>query len=439
MTSTTPSGSNTEVAVTGPMLTNVVRAMLSMRDDASVAQLAHVFLKRWDVAPHAARLAFLTDAATALGPSPARLAAAATAYLHDASPQHEIQLFRASLSERQHAFRQLNSARGGLAALIEMREEIQAARKSGATELLEVVNDELAYLLSSWLSAGSLTFREINWESPAVLIEQIIKYESVHEVRDWNDLRRRLQPDRRCYGFFHPLLGDEPIIFVEIALAHGLSDSIDAILGAPVEPNTVDQMDTAVFYSISNCHAGLRGILFGSLLLKRAIEVLSHEFPRISRFGTLSPIPGFRQWLRHEMPTEADRLTNVDPADIEHHHDWLMQHCARYLISIGPDGRPLDAVGRFHLGNGAQVTRLNWRADSSTKAWTQSFGMMVNYGYDLDQLEFNVEALVNAHEVAVDDRIHELFSSHSRRSTSLDGGRDEGLRGPGSDQSSENR
>lgn len=395
--------------VTGAMLTTVARAMVSMRDDASASRLAELFLARWAAATETARLQFLDDCATSLGPSEAELTAAAIAYLDHPDPRNGLNLFDAAISGRQRAFSRINSQQGGLRVLIEMRELILRSARTPNAEGRTVVDRELAYLLTSWLSTGSLTFREINWQSPAALVERVIKYESVHEIRDWNDLRRRLQRDRRCYGFFHVLLEDEPIIFVEIALTHGLSSSIHDILGPDELPDTSDAR-CAIFYSISNCHEGLRGIPFGGLLLKQAINVLRHEFAQLTQFATLSPIPGFAAWLKAQHPAEYAAL-RAPHVSAEAHRAWLMHLCARYLTGRSADGRPLDAVARFHLGNGARVARINWNADQSPKGMSQSFGMMVNYEYALDQLEENVEALVNGAVIAADESVVGLASS----------------------------
>jgi malonyl-CoA decarboxylase len=397
------------------MLTTVARAMLAMRDPASASQLAQVFLARWTSAPDAVRGDFIRFAATELGPPADRLREAAQAYLREASPANEALLFSATISQRQRVLHLLNAERGGMFALIEMRETIQRhAGKDDSKDLLDVVDVELTHLLSSLLSAGSLTFREINWDSPAALVELIIQYESVHEVRNWDDLRRRLQPDRRCYGFFHPLLDDDPVVFVEIALTKGLSSSITDILDAEAGHMGADDADTAVFYSISNCHDGLRGIPFGGLLLKRAIDTFNHEIPQIREFGTLSPIPNFRRWFEREHPKAAAALNADGPEHAAQHRSCLLGQCARYLTSIDGDGRAFDPVGRFHLGNGAEVHRLNWQADPSDKGWRQSYGLMVNYRYEPDQLEANVEALINARSIAASDNVRALANESAQ-------------------------
>jgi malonyl-CoA decarboxylase len=242
---------------------------------------------------------------------------------------------------------------------------------------------------------GFLELRRISWDSPASLVEKLIKYEAVHDIRSWEDVKNRLDSDRRCYGFFHPRLPGEPLIFVEVAMINEIASSITPLLDESAAPADLDRATTAIFYSISNTQTGLRGVSFGDSLIKRVVESLHEEFPRLKTFATLSPIPGLRGWLARQAPAEllqaweaATELGEKAPP-----RQALLQWAARYLGRELHDGKPLDAVARFHLGNGARVERLNWAADPSAKGFKQSYGLMVNYLYDLKKLDKNRAAL----------------------------------------------
>jgi malonyl-CoA decarboxylase len=282
---------------------------------------------------------------------------------------------------------------------------------------------------------GFLELRRISWDSPASLIEKLIKYEAVHDIKSWADVKNRLDSDRRCYGFFHPRLPDEPLIFVEVAFTGQIADSITPLLDEAGAPADLARATTAIFYSISNTQAGLKGVSFGDSLIKRVVETLRAEFPKLKTFATLSPIPGFRPWLGKnaarllaltpekaqaelgratggELPTPAQLLTALEhPATLEARsplRHWLLQCAAHYLAREQVDGKPLDAVARFHLGNGARVERLNWAADPSPKGLKQSYGLMVNYLYDLRRLDRH-RALLAQGQVPASGELEDLY------------------------------
>ncbi len=244
---------------------------------------------------------------------------------------------------------------------------------------------------------GFLQLQRIDWDSPASLLEKLIRYEAVHDIRSWADLKNRLDSDRRCYAFFHPRMPREPLIFVEVAFTSELADSVTRLLDEAAPLGDAAKSSTAIFYSISNTQAGLKGVSFGDSLIKRVVETLQAEFPKLKQFATLSPIPGLREWVAREMPqslADFDALaagSAANPASIDTRGNPvagdLLKAAARYLGSLDAQGRPLDAVARFHLGNGARAERLNWAADPSDKARRQSFGLMVNYLYDLRRLD----------------------------------------------------
>jgi len=284
---------------------------------------------------------------------------------------------------------------------------------------LSVVDADFVHLFSSWFNRGFLVLRDIDWSTPANILEKIIQHEAVHKIRSWDDLRRRIDPpDRCCFAFFHPALYDEPLIFVEVALTDELPGAIGPILAAKRETMDKDDVDTAVFYSISNCQRGLAGVSFGNFLIKQVAEDLGREFPRLKTFATLSPIPGFRRWLAETAATHAE-LGEIAAALAE--SDWieraapgsrvqseLMRLCAWYLLHAKHDTEPADSVARFHLGNGARMEKLNWLADTSKPGMQRSAGIMVNYVYRLADVEKNHEAFVHEHEVAASHELKKL-------------------------------
>ena len=326
--------------------------------------------------------------------------------------QAEIRLRRAFVSPRTRLLQRFSVFPEGMQFLVDMRAELLPQLKT--EKRLLALDAELENLFSTWFDVAFLELRRISWDSPASLIEKLIKYEAVHAIKGWSDVKNRLDSDRRCYGFFHPRLPDEPLIFVEVALVDELAGAITPLLDESAAASDIGKASTAIFYSISNTQPGLRGVSFGDSLIKRVVETLRTEFPRLKTFSTLSPIPGFRQWLgknaatllerlsdkaRREMgralglaePVAADFLAAADQAAAQDEKSpvyvMLMRCAAEYLGRQLEDGRPLDAVARFHLGNGARVERLNASADLSTKGLRQSYGLMVNYLYDLKRLD----------------------------------------------------
>ena len=285
---------------------------------------------------------------------------------------------------------------------------------------------DLQALLAQWFNVGLLELRRMTWEeTPAAIPEKVIAYEAVHAVRDWDDLKSRLSRDRRCYGYFHPRMPDEPLIFVQVALTRSMPDKIAPLLDTQAPEQDPDEADTAVFYSISNTQAGLVGIGFGAFLIKRVVDALTRDLPRVRTFCTLSPIPGFRTWLEGavkrsggDILSEAERVVlapfaaDGDPArallEVIGRRDWhrdveirevvrrpMMRLAVRYLAEERHrpgNGRALDPVAHFHLSNGARMERLNWLADVSARGLEQSAGMMINYVYRLTEIESNHEA-----------------------------------------------
>jgi len=393
------------------------RALLSQRGEASGAVVAREVLAAYDSLQGAALEAFFDVLADEFSPDPQEVGRAADAYRQEPTQTHLVRLMHVVEPPRQELFRRLNMASGGTAALVEMRRRILPQLKSHAH--WAGIEADLEHLLASWFNRGFLVLARIDWRTSALILEKLIQYEAVHAIQGWTDLRRRLQADRRCFAYFHPSLPDEPIIFIEVALTHGISDKVGPLLDVESPVTDPARANCAIFYSITNCQEGLRGISFGNFLIKQVAEDLGREFPRLKTFSTLSPIPGFCDWLRDT--DTLDRLAqtpgpggvalvkqvqaldepdwHMSPDRTDALEDPLLRLCAYYLLHAKRDGEPLDAVARFHLGNGARMERLNWLADASKPGLARSAGIMVNYVYRLDEIEHNHEAYANRHQV----------------------------------------
>ena len=402
--------------------------------EASSVAMSIDILSRWSALDAQGQRDFLLALGSGFGPDPDRLDRAIDAYRSGPNAETVMELHQAAEPPRQEVLRRLNLAPLGTQALVRMRE-------AGLPHLAEhpalrALDADFTHLFSSWFNRGFLVLRRIDWSSPANILEKIIRYEAVHQIRDWSDLRRRLEPgDRRCFAFFHPQLIDEPLIFVEVALTHGLPSSIGALLaeddGAGGAPEKRARADTAVFYSISNCQTGLRGISFGDFLIKQVVDELRRDLPELETFVTLSPVPGFGNWLAgqlkdgsgagdHEHLLAAeDRATLSAALDGDgwvhdaHRAEQIRPHLLRaaavYLLQAkAAKGKPLDPVARFHLNNGASLFRINFLADTSPRALREAHGLMVNYQYKLDEIETNHERLAQAGHVAASPEVQRL-------------------------------
>ncbi len=382
--------------------------LISIRGEASGVALSATILRRYGALNEAERTAFFEALAHRFGPDTLKLERAVRDWR--AAPDHATAsaLHLAAEPKRLELLRRLNLAPGGTAALVAMRADLMALLPRHSD--LRVVDQDFVHLFASWFNRGFLVLRRIDWATSANILEKIIKYESVHAIQSWDDLRRRIDPpDRRCYAFFHPALIDEPLIFIEVALGAEIADAIDPILSIDRRPADKDALMTAVFYSISNCQKGLAGVSFGNFLIKQVVEEVIQDFPQLSTFVTLSPVPGFAAWLKQERASgtpavlnDADReaLRAIDKPD------WWKSDEARALVekplrsaaayyflkARNRQGLPLDPVARFHLGNGARLEHIHFLADMSDKGLKQSHGIMVNYLYDREQIESNHEA-----------------------------------------------
>lgn len=385
-------------------LIGAARKLPGLRSETRVMAQAAELLEDYAVLDDAGKLEFFKALRDGFDPDHDALAEAARQYLDDANPTRLETLSRQAEPPRQELLRRLNMATGGTVALVGMREDL--LRLTGRDPAFARVDADFRHLLRSWFNRGFLQLVRIDWRSPALLLEKLIKYEAVHEIEGFRDLQMRvLPPDRRCYAYMHPAMPDEPLIFVEIALTEGLPDSVQGLIDEEREVLPPDQADTAVFYSISNCQNGLAGISFGNLLIKNVVAELLRELPGLTTFVTLSPIPGLRKWLEERAGSEpaiAGLLLKPDSAA-------LSAQTAQYLLKAKDDrGRPRDPVARFHLGNGAEAHRVIPGADRSERGQKQSLGMMVNYLYDLRRIEERHDSFTERGVIAAPRKMQDL-------------------------------
>ena len=414
-----------EASARSESLVELCEDLLSSRGEASGVARAREILGRYGELTTGPRIAFFEALSERFGTDPARMEGAIAAWRDKPSDATAAEVHAASEPRRQELFRRLNLAPGGTAALVRMREQLidVLAHRDDLT----AVDEDFVHLFSSWFNRGFLVLRRIDWSTPAIVLDKIIRYEAVHEISDWDDLRRRIDPsDRRCYAFFHPALVDDPLIFVEVALTRDIPGAIAPILSPGREVTETDKARTAVFYSISNCQRGLAGVSFGNFLIKQVVEEISREMPKLSTFVTLSPATNFADWLARERGQEnSAALSDTDQAlfaalddpnwwrdeeTAERLQDPLMRAAAWYFLRArNGRGLPVDAVARFHLGNGARLERINWLADTSDKAIAQAHGLMVNYQYDLGDIETNHEAYEETRTVAAAGTVQRLL------------------------------
>ncbi|QWD25507.1 malonyl-CoA decarboxylase [Polynucleobacter paneuropaeus] len=409
---------------------NAVKRMISERGESNAVSMADDVVNGYRKLSKDQHVAFFTFLFEKLNPDTDLVMTAAQNFAADSNARNYIRLQRVVESPRQELFRRLNRASEGTAAVVQMRRDLlQVLDKKPE---LTAVDFDMRHLLSSWFNPGFLKMHRVDWKSPAEVLEKLIQHEAVHAIDGWDDLRRRLQPDRRCFAFFHPQLPNEPLIFVEVALLPEVPAVITPLVDKKAETNVqVSQFKVAAFYSISNCEPGLRGVSMGNFLIKRVAEQLHAEFPGLKTFVTLSPIPGFMDWaaaganlgqgvpedrlkpaikatrdqalatLKLDSQSWAERLSagwHPDQAS-EKENEALMSLASIYLglASTGRDGNP---VAKFHLGNGAKLHQINWAGDLSRKGLRQSAGLMVNYLYDLSSVEDNHERFANGEVIS---------------------------------------
>jgi len=385
-------------------MTALCEAIFSEKGEVSGTKVAAALLAKYEELSSEDKLQFFRDVVTNYDLDPDAIIASAEAYKEDQTPALLSELTRQAEPKRRELLRRLNQVPGATEKLVHMREDLLDFLKSNPE--LASFDADFEHMFSTWFNRGFLVLKPIDWATPANILEKIIEYEAVHAINDWDDLRRRLQPlDRSCFAFFHPAMPEEPLIFVEVALTKGVPVSVDALLAEDRASLSGMDADTAVFYSISNCQKGLRGVSFGNFLIKQVANDLALEFLSLKNFVTLSPIPGFRKWLtktygetenatiREILAVLADQASFFNGNGNATYEKSLKTLLAKYYLDAKrDDGLPIDPVSRFHLGNGASLMQFNWMADVSDKGFLQSAGMMVNYKYDLATVEENHEA-----------------------------------------------
>ncbi len=396
--------------------------LLAEPGEAAAMALARELVGRYEAMSGDERRSFFALLGEGFSPDVDQVNRAAESYRAAPGSETLLGLSQAVEPPRQELIRRLNMAPHGTAAIVAMRGDL--LRLLPAHPELEPVDVDFEHILRSWFNRGFLELHRIDWKTPALVLEKLFEYEAVHEIRGWEDMRRRLEADRRCFAFFHPALPDEPLIFVEIALLESLAGAIQPLLDTDSPTGDPERARTAVFYSISNCQKGLRGISFGSFLIKQVVTELAEELPRLKTFATLSPVPALRTWLAVELAgeghgwssEEVELLRALDttgwrrnPVAAEPFEEVLVRACARYLLAAKTGREPLDPVARFHLGNGASIERINWLANPSPKGLEQSAGIMVNYAYRLRQIERNHEAYVSRGRVVASAAVRVLL------------------------------
>jgi malonyl-CoA decarboxylase len=401
-------------------LVETCQALVAGRGEASGVALAAEILRRYRALDPSDHAAFFGALAEEFGPDRERVMTAIANFGVNADEAAASEIHYASEPRRHDLFRRLNRAPGGTAALVEMRADLLQLMNQNPS--LAIVDRDFLHLFGSWFNRGFLVLRRIDWSSPAALLEKIIRYEAVHEIGDWDELRRRIDPaDRRCYAFFHPRLIDEPLIFVEVALTLAPPAAIAPLLAEKRAQLAPNKARAATFYSISNCQRGLAGVNFGNFLIKQVVEEIRRELPAIEAFVTLSPVPGFRAWVETTEDPAVAPLKNA-ALSVAADDNWpaALNQAARlraaleplaahyFLKARRPDGRVIDPVARFHLGNGASLERIDWQGDLSPKGLAESYGLMVNYLYDLDEIERNHEAFVNRGQIAASSAVRKL-------------------------------
>ncbi len=393
----------------GRSLEELANNLISASGEMSGLSLGQEILTRFQQLDDEEKLAFFHHLATSMNIDPEAVRNTLDAYEQEPSQKTYRAFMDASEPDRQELIRRLNRLPGATEDLVRMRSDLlRLGRKDPELKALDL---DFQHLFQSWFNRGFLVLRPISWESPAHILEKIIAYEAVHAIDSWDDLRRRLEPaDRRCFAFFHPSMPDEPLIFVEVALTKGTPSSIQALLREDREALSEDEADTAVFYSISNCQAGLASISFGNSLIKQVVSDLSTELATLKTFVTLSPIPGLTRWLE-----ETDQEIKFDDGDREK----FRALAAFYLLHAKrSNGLPYDPVARFHLGNGAIVHAVHAEADISHKGRSQSLGTMVNYLYDLKAVSQNHEAFASEAEVISSSDVKSLASNAAKATSS---------------------
>lgn len=406
-------------------------ALLSARGQASGIKVAQDIHENYKACTDSEKEGFFKFLLREFGRDKSQLLSICKDYNQDPSHGNLNALINIIEPKRQELFKRMNMAPGGTTALVDMRKDLLRFLKTNLE--LKPVDIDFLLLFKTWFNRGFLTMEPITWKSPAVVLERLIANEAVHEITSWDDLKGRLDPpDRLCYAFFHPNLADTPLIFVEVALCKDIPGSIQDILAPDRSVLDPAKAKVATFYSINNCLFGLKGIYFGNFLIKQVVASLQLTHPELDKFVTLSPIPGLKKWLHETHNGTRFGLTEDDMNRLEHsewHHDIKLRKrldnalrpaALAYLTERQPNSHRLhDSVARFHLGNGARVENIHYLADTSKRGMDNAYGVMVNYLYELKQIESNHEAFAVRHEIALSAQMHNLKSKIDKSSSDI--------------------
>lgn len=404
------------------VLIELCEDLISHKGVASGVALAREVVHRYQSLKQDEKLKFLLEINQKFSPNLEAIKKAADDFVLSPDEDSLRNLSTTMESNRRKLFNRMNMAPDGTPAIVGLRQDLLGFIKNHPE--LKELDEDLKELLTSWFNPGFLTLRRIDWDTEASILEKIIQYEAVHSIANWNDLKQRLVADRRCFAYFHPALEDEPLIFVEVALTKGIASSIQTIFKE--NGQNKENANTAIFYSINNCQKGLKQIPLGNFLIKRVVNELAIELPSIKTYSTLSPVTGFAQWLRKELKSDKSKILSQKEKEIlslVEHSGWhedkekgnmlekpLLKACANYLINEKKHGKPINAVARFHFGNGASLYRINWLGDTSDNGIKEYFGLLVNYLYDPKNIESNHEAYVQEGKLAVSKSIRTALS-----------------------------
>lgn len=395
--------------------------LISHKGVASGVALAREVVYRYQSLKTKDKLAFLLEINKKFCPDLKKIKEAADDFSLAPDEESLRNLSITMESNRRKLFSRMNMAPNGTPAIVDLRQDLLGFMRDHPE--LKELDEDLKQLLTSWFNPGFLTLRRIDWDTEASILEKIIQYEAVHSIENWNDLKQRLVADRRCFAYFHPALEDEPLIFVEVALTKGVASSVQAIFkhNGPGR----EEANTAIFYSINNCQQGLRQIPLGNFLIKRVVAELEQELPSIKTYCTLSPVTGFAKWLRNELESDEREVFTKKEKEIlglVEQQNWdrdkercdvlqkpLLKACAHYLVNLKRNGRPINAVARFHFGNGASLHRINWMGDTSNNGIAEYLGLLVNYLYDPKSIESNHESYVQQGKLAISKSIRSLL------------------------------
>ena len=402
-------------------LINLCEDLISHKGVASGIALAREVVSRYQALDADEKLDFFRELNKNIGPDIPAIKKAAGEFVQSPDEKSLKKLSDSLKSNRQKLFSRMNMAPKGTQAIVDLRRDLIKLIPNHPE--LKSIDDELRVLLATWFNPGFLVLQRIDWDTEASILEKIIRYETVHNIENWNDLKQRLVENRRCFAYFHPALEDEPLIFVEVALTKGISSSVQAILSD--KDHDIEKRDTAIFYSINNCQRGLRGIPLGNFLIKMVATEIARELPAIKTCSSLSPVTGFSEWILKKLDSDDSHIFGKDKEMIKlvRQPDWLkdpeamkllkkplMKACAYYLINEKENGKPMNAVARFHFGNGAELYRINWMGNTSPYGLDRSFGLMVNYLYDLKHIESNHENYIRHGELAISKSVRGLVA-----------------------------